>query len=254
MDGETKEPETTAKPAEKTTRAAKQKAAAKPVRAKAAAEDLKSERRRRTKPETLATTMATEASVEGSPEDGSPSRLKVKYQEVVPQLVKEFGYENVMQVPRLKMVVLNMGLGEAVQNPKALEGAESDLAIISGQHPVITRAKKSIAAFKLRTGMPIGMKVTLRGRRMYDFVDKLVNVVLPRIRDFSGVSGNSFDSQGNYHIGLKEQLVFPEIDYDKVDKVRGMQVSIITTARHAQEGKRLLELLGMPFQRGQENG
>ncbi|MFC1962704.1 50S ribosomal protein L5 [Chloroflexota bacterium] len=183
-----------------------------------------------------------------------PSRLKLKYQEIIPQLIKEFGYGNVMQVPRVEKIVLNIGLGEAVQNAKVLEEAEKELAIISGQHPVITRAKKSIAAFKLRAGMPIGMKVTLHGRRMYDFLDKLVSAVLPRIRDFSGVSSNSFDGRGNYHIGLKEQLAFPEIEYDKVDKMRGMQVSIITTARHDLEGKRLLELLGMPFKREQENG
>jgi large subunit ribosomal protein L5 len=178
------------------------------------------------------------------------SRLKEKYvKEVVPGLMSKFGYKNVMQVPRLNKVVLNIGLGEAIQNPKALEGAEKDLTAIAGQHPVITRAKKSIAAFKLRAGMPIGMTVTLRGRRMYDFFDKLVNVVLARIRDFQGVSNDSFDGQGNYTFGIKEQVVFPEIDYDKVDKLRGLEITIVTTATTVEEGRSLLELLGMPFRR-----
>ena len=161
--------------------------------------------------------------------------------------MSDFGYTNVMQVPRLEKVVINIGLGEAIQNPKALEAAERDLADISGQHPVITRAKKSIASFKLRAGMPIGMMVTLRGRRMYDFLDRLFNAVLPRIRDFQGVSRNSFDGRGNYSLGLKDQLVFPEIDYDKVDKARGLEITIVTTASSDEEGRRLLELLGMPF-------
>jgi len=158
-----------------------------------------------------------------------------------------YGYKNVMQVPRLDRVVLNIGLGEAIQNAKALEAAEKDLVAISGQHPVTTRAKKSIASFRLRSGMPIGLKVTLRGERMYDFFDKLVNAVLPRIREFRGVSPNSFDGGGNYTLGLKEQVVFPEVDYDKIDKARGLEVSIITTAKTDEEGKHLLELLGMPF-------
>jgi len=176
------------------------------------------------------------------------SRLKERYkQEVIPSLMKLCGYQNIMQVPRLDKVVLNIGLGEAVQNAKALEAAERDLTAISGQHPVITRAKKSIAAFRLRAGMPIGLKVTLRGERMYDFFDKLVNAVLPRIREFQGVSSNSFAGRGNYTLGLKEQIIFPEVDYDKIDKVRGLEVSIITTAKTDEEGKHLLELLGMPF-------
>jgi large subunit ribosomal protein L5 len=152
-------------------------------------------------------------------------------------------------VPKLKMVVLNIGVGEAIQNQKSLEGASSDLAMISGQHPVITRAKKSIAAFKLRTGMPIGVRVTLRGERMYEFFDRLVSSVLPRVRDFQGAPSNAFDGHGNYTLGMKEQIVFPEIDYDKVDKVRGLQVCIVTTARTNEEAKRFLELMGMPFSR-----
>lgn len=178
-------------------------------------------------------------------------RLKERYlQEIVPALMDDLGYANVMQVPRLERVVINIGLAEAIQNPKALESAERDLAAISGQHPVVTRAKKSIAGFKLRTGMPIGMKVTLRDRRMYEFLDKLLNSVLPRIRDFRGVSRNSFDGRGNYSLGLRDQLIFPEIDYDKVDRARGLEVTIVTTALSDEEGRHLLELLGMPFVRG----
>ncbi len=176
------------------------------------------------------------------------SRLRERYKkEVIPNLMKLYQYKNTMQVPHLDKLVLSIGLGEAIQNAKALEAAESDLAAISGQHPVTTRAKRSIASFKLRTGMPIGLKVTLRGERMYDFFDKLVNAVLPRIREFQGVPRNSFDGRGNYSLGLKEQIVFPEIDYDKIDKVRGLEVSITTTARTDEEGRHLLELLGMPF-------
>jgi large subunit ribosomal protein L5 len=178
------------------------------------------------------------------------SRLKEKYaQETVPELMSKFGYRNVMQVPKLKKIVLNIGLGEAIQNPKALEAAESDLTAISGQHPVITRAKKSIASFKLRAGMPIGMMVTLRGRRMYEFYDKLVNVVLARIRDFQGVSRDAFDGEGNYTLGIKEQIVFPEVDYDKVDKLRGFEVTVVTSAVSDEEGRSLLDSLGMPFRR-----
>ena len=161
--------------------------------------------------------------------------------------MERYGYKNIMQLPRLEKVVLNIGVGEAIQNAKALEAAERDLAAISGQHPVTTHAKKSIAAFKLRTGMPIGLKVTLRGERMYDFLDKLVNIVLCRIREFQGVSRNSFDGRGNYTLAFKEQTIFPEIDYDKIDKARGLEVSIITTAKTDEEGSHLLELLGMPF-------
>jgi len=176
------------------------------------------------------------------------SRLKGKYrQEIIPSLMELGGYENIMEVPRLDKVVLNIGLGEATQDSKTLEAAEKELAAISGQHPVTTRAKKSVAAFRLKAGMPIGLKVTLRGERMYDFFDKLVNVVLPRMREFRGVSRNSFDGWGNYTLGLREQTVFPEIDYDKIDKVRGLEVSIITTAKTDEEGRHLLELLGMPF-------
>ena len=178
------------------------------------------------------------------------SELKERYKkEVVPRLMELGGYKNVMQVPRLEKVALNIGLGEAITDAKALESAEKDLAAISGQHPVITRAKKSIAAFRLRTGMPIGLKVTLRGERMYDFFDKLVNAVLPRIHEFQGVSPDSFDGRGNFTLGLKEQIFFPEIDYDKIDKVRGLEISIITTAENDEDGRHLLELLGMPFSR-----
>lgn len=178
------------------------------------------------------------------------SRLKERYRnEVRPALMKELEYKNIMQVPRLDKIVLNIGLGEAIQNDKALEAAERDLTAISGQHPVITRAKKSIASFRVRAGMPIGLKVTLRGERMYDFFDKLVNAVFPRIREFQGVSRNSFDGRGNYTLGLKEQITFPEVDYDKIDKARGLEVSIITTAKKDEEGRHLLDLLGMPFTR-----
>ena len=176
------------------------------------------------------------------------SRLEERYKkEILPSLLELYGYKNVMQVPRLDKVVLNIGMGEATQDAKALEAAERDLVAISGQHPVTTRAKKSIAFFKLRTGMPIGLKTTLRGKRMYDFFDKLVNAVLPRMREFQGVSINSFDGRGNYTLGLKEQTIFPEIDYDKIDKARGLEVSFITTAKTNEEGKHLLESLGMPF-------
>ncbi len=178
------------------------------------------------------------------------ARLEEKYlTEVTPQLKAGLGYDNIMQLPKLGKIVLSIGLGEATQDPKALEAAEKDLATISGQHPVITRAKKSISSFKLRAGMPIGMMVTLRGRRMYDFFDKLVNVVLPRFRDFRGVSRDSFDGRGNYSLGMKEQIAFPEIDYDKVDKIRGLEVTIVTTAKNDDEGRDLLGLMGMPFRR-----
>ena len=176
------------------------------------------------------------------------ARLKERYKkEIIPRLMEMCGYKNMMQVPRLEKVVLNIGLGEATQNAKALEAAERELTSISGQHPVTTRAKKAIASFRLRAGMPIGLKVTLRGERMYDFFDKLVNAVLPRMREFQGVPRNSFDGQGNYTLGLKEQTNFPEIDYDKIEKARGLEVSIITTTKSDEEGRHLLELLGMPF-------
>ena len=178
------------------------------------------------------------------------SRLKEKYQqEVVPTLQKEFNYKNPMQVPGVHKVVVNIGMGEVIQNAKAMDAAVADLSTITGQRPVITRAKRSVAAFKLREGMQIGCMVTLRGDRMYQFLDKLMNVALPRLRDFQGVSPEAFDGRGNYTLGLREQLVFPEIDYDKVDKVRGMEVSIVTTARTDEEGRRLLKLMGMPFKK-----
>ncbi len=178
------------------------------------------------------------------------SRLKEKYQqEVVPALQKEFNYDNPMQVPTVHKVVINIGMGEVIQNAKAMDAAISDLSAITGQRPVITRAKRSVATFKLREGMQIGCMVTLRGERMYQFLDKLMNVALPRLRDFQGVSPEAFDGRGNYTLGLREQLVFPEIDYDKVDKVRGMEVSIVTTARTDEEGRRLLKLMGMPFKK-----
>ncbi|RME10467.1 MAG: 50S ribosomal protein L5 [Ardenticatenia bacterium] len=176
------------------------------------------------------------------------ARLEQIYKErVVPALMEEFKYKNIMQVPRIEKVVVNIGLGEALQNAKALEHAVEDLATITGQRPVITRAKKSIANFRLRAGQPIGVKVTLRGERMWSFLDRLMNVALPRQRDFRGVSPDSFDGHGNYTLGLREQLVFPEIDYDKIDKIRGMEITIVTTAETDEEGRRLLALLGMPF-------
>jgi large subunit ribosomal protein L5 len=178
------------------------------------------------------------------------ARLREKYrEEVVPELMKEFGYSNVMQVPQLKKIVVNVGLGEAVSNAKALEAAVADISAITGQKPVVTRAKKSIAAFKLRAGMPIGAMVTLRGPRMYEFLDRLVSITLPRIRDFRGISPNSFDGRGNYTLGLQEQIAFPEIDYDRIDKSRGLELSLVTTAKNDEEGRRLLALLGVPFAR-----
>ena len=175
-------------------------------------------------------------------------QLKDKYkQNVVPAMVKDFDYRNVNQVPRVTKVVVNVGLGEALQNAKVLEKASEEVAAITGQKPIITRAKKSIATFRLREGNPIGIKVTLRGNRMWSFLDRLLNVALPRQRDFRGVSPDSFDGRGNYTIGLREQLVWPEIEYDKIDKVRGMEISIVTTAETDEEGRRLLDLMGMPF-------
>ncbi len=176
------------------------------------------------------------------------ARLRERYREdIVPALQRELGYANIYQVPKLEKIVVNVGLGEAIANGRALEAATSDLATITGQQPVVTRAKKSIAAFKLRAGMPIGAMVTLRGERMYEFLDRLVSVALPRIRDFRGVSPNSFDGRGNYTLGLREQLMFPEIDYDRIDKIRGLEISIVTTAKTDDEGRRLLAMLGMPF-------
>ena len=176
------------------------------------------------------------------------ARLKDKYiAEIAPAMQEKFGYSNVMAIPKLDKIIINIGLGEAVDNPKALDGAVEDITLIAGQKPVITRAKKSIAGFKIREGMPIGVKVTLRGDRMYEFVDRLFNVALPRVRDFRGVSGKSFDGRGNYSLGLTEQLIFPEIDYDKIDKIRGMQIVFTTTAKTDEEAKELLKMLGMPF-------
>ena len=175
-------------------------------------------------------------------------RLKEKYtKEVVPALMEKFGYKNIMQVPKLEKIVLNMGVGEAVGNPKVLDSAVSDLTLIAGQKPILTRAKKSLAAFKLREGMPIGAKVTLRGERMYQFLDKFMNVALPRVRDFRGISDKSFDGRGNYAMGVKEQLMFPESEYDKVDKLRGMDIIIVTTANSDEEAREFLKLMGMPF-------
>ena len=176
------------------------------------------------------------------------SRMKEIYQkDVVPQLTKTFGYKNVMQVPRLSKITLNMGLGEAVQNVKILDSAVEELSLIAGQKAVITKAKRSIAIYKLREGMPIGVMVTLRRDRMLDFFDKLVNVALPRVRDFRGISGKAFDGRGNYSLGIREQIIFPEINLDKIDKIKGMNISIVTTAKTDEEGKELLRLLGMPF-------
>jgi large subunit ribosomal protein L5 len=175
-------------------------------------------------------------------------RLKERYKgEFAPEMMKQFGYSNVMQVPRVQKVTLNIGLGEAKENARAVETATADVATISGQKPVVTRAKKAIANFKIRENMPIGVAVTLRGDRMYEFLDRLINAALPRIRDFHGVSTKAFDGRGNFALGVREQLIFPEIDYDKVDKIRGMQINIITTAKNDEEGRRLLELMGMPF-------
>ncbi len=177
-------------------------------------------------------------------------KLKEQYQtEVLPSLVKQFNYTSVMQAPRLEKIVVNMGVGEAINNVKFLEEAVADLAIITGQQPIITKAKKSIANFKLREEMPIGCKVTLRGEKMYDFLEKIIKVALPRVRDFRGISGSSFDGRGNYTFGLKEQIIFPEIDYDKINKVRGMDITVVTTANTDQEGYALLKELGMPFKK-----
>lgn len=176
------------------------------------------------------------------------SRMKDKYNdEVAKGLMEKFGYKNVMEIPKIEKVVINMGVGEAVSNPKILDVAVNDMMIIAGQKPVVTRAKKSIAAFKIREGMPIGAKVTLRGERMYQFLDKLMNIALPRVRDFRGVSPKSFDGRGNYTMGIKEQLIFPEIEYDKIDKIRGMDIIIVTTAKTDEEARELLRLMGMPF-------
>ena len=175
-------------------------------------------------------------------------RLQEKYiNEVVPALTEKFGYKNVMELPKIEKIIINMGVGEAVGNPKALDAAVNDLTIITGQKPILTRAKKSLAAWKLRQGMRIGAKFHLRGVRMYQFLDKFMNVALPRVRDFRGISANSFDGRGNYAVGLKEQLIFPEIEYDKIDKLRGMNIVVVTTAKTDEEARELLKLMGMPF-------
>ncbi len=174
--------------------------------------------------------------------------LKELYEkEIVSQLIETFDYKNILQVPRLEKVILNIGLGEAIHNIKLLDSAKEELKLITGQAPVITRARKSIAAFKLREGMPIGCMVTLRRSRMYDFYEKLVNIALPRVRDFRGISGKAFDGRGNYTLGVKEQIIFPEVDYDKIDTIKGMNITVVTTAKTDEEGKELLKLLGMPF-------
>ncbi|MDU2065018.1 MAG: 50S ribosomal protein L5 [Sporomusaceae bacterium] len=176
------------------------------------------------------------------------ARLKDKFvSEIAKEMMTKFGYKNVMEIPKVEKIVINMGVGEAVGNPKVLDAAVADLTQIAGQKPVVTRAKKSIAAFKIRQGMPIGTKVTLRGDRMYEFLDKLINVSLPRVRDFRGISPKAFDGRGNYTLGVKEQLIFPEIDYDKIDKIRGMDIIIVTTAKTDEEARELLRLMGMPF-------
>jgi large subunit ribosomal protein L5 len=188
------------------------------------------------------------AEVAEAPAKTLPPRLKDKYQqEAVPALMQKFGYKNQMEVPKLEKIVINMGMGDVKDNPKSLEAALKDLSIISGQKPIVTKAKKSVANFKVREGMNVGAKVTLRGERMYFFADKLMNIALPRVRDFRGVSGKSFDGRGNYAMGLKEQLIFPEIEYDKIEKTRGMDVIFVTTAKSDEEAKELLTLLGMPF-------
>lgn len=176
------------------------------------------------------------------------ARLKEKYaEEIIPALKEKFSYGNVMEVPKISKVVINMGMGEAIANPKAMDAAVADLTTITGQKPIITKAKKSVAAFKVRTGMPIGVKVTLRGDKMYEFIDRLVSVALPRVRDFKGISPKAFDGRGNYTLGLKEQLIFPEIEYDKVDRLRGMEICFVTSAKSDEESMELLKLMGMPF-------
>ncbi len=178
------------------------------------------------------------------------TRLKEKYStEVIPALMEKFQYSNVMEVPKLEKIVLNMGLGEARENPKVMESAVEELGLISGQRPVVTKAKKSVANFKLREEMPVGAKVTLRGKKMYEFLDKLMNISLPRVRDFRGVSATSFDGRGNYAMGVKEQLIFPEIDYDKIDSIKGMDIIVVTTANSDEESKGFLSLMGMPFKK-----
>jgi large subunit ribosomal protein L5 len=193
------------------------------------------------------------AGANGAKAPAYPPRVLTKLRdEIGPQLMSEFGYTSPMQVPRFSKIVLNIGMGEALQNARAMENATRDLTLISGQRPVTTRAKRSVAGFKIREGMPIGLSVTLRGRRMYEFYDRLVSSALPRIRDFQGVSREAFDGRGNFSLGIREQVIFPEIDYNSIDRMRGLQVVVVTTARTDREGLRLLELLGMPFTRGRD--
>ncbi len=193
---------------------------------------------------------AVKAAPAKAEESKTVNRLQKKYkEEIVPALVKEFGYSSLMQAPKMEKIVINMGVGDATQNSKALDDAVADLTLIAGQKPVITKAKKSIATFKVREGQAIGCKVTLRGKRMYEFLDKLVSIALPRVRDFRGINKNAFDGHGNYTLGVKEQLIFPEIDYDKVAKVRGMDIVMVTTAHSDKEAASLLEKLGMPFKK-----
>ena len=196
-----------------------------------------------------ATKSSAKASANGGFTPPTYAGLRQRYHdEVVPALQRDFNYPNRMEIPRLEKIVVNIGLGEAIANAKALDAAVGDLAQITGQKPIVTRAKRSIAQFRLRTGMPIGAKVTLRGQRMYDFLERTMRLALPRIRDFRGIATRSFDGRGNFSLGLREQLVYPEIDYDKIDRLRGMEISIVTTAKTDEEGRRLLQLLGMPFQ------
>ncbi len=198
--------------------------------------------------ETVSTEKASATAPRRSAARPEPAGLRLRYRdEAVPALLREFRYSNQMQVPRLDKVVVNIGLGEAIQNAKAIDAAVGDLATITGQKPIVTRATRSIAQFRLRTGMPVGAKVTLRGQRMYDFLERTMRLALPRIRDFRGVSPRSFDGRGNFTLGLREQLMYPEIDYDKIDRLRGLEISIVTTASTDEEGRRLLALLGMPF-------
>jgi len=241
-------------PVARAPRAAKPAKAAQPTRAKGAAEATNAPKGAESteaavKSAAKAETASTKASAAPAAPTLARSGLRMRYiDEVVPALQREFGYANPMQIPRVDKIVVNIGLGEAIQNAKALDAAVADLAQITGQKPIVTRAKRSIAQFRLRTGMPIGAKVTLRGLRMYDFLERTVRLALPRIRDFRGITPRSFDGRGNFSIGLREQLVFPEIDYDKIDRLRGLEISIVTTAKTDEEGLKLLELLGMPFQ------
>ena len=238
-------PEKTTKP-----KAAKPAAtrATKPDATKAAAAANASDKPVAAKPAARKATNGASAA-KGSLAPPTYAGLRQRYRdEVAPAMQREFSYANPMQIPRVEKVVVNIGLGEAIQNAKALDAAVGDLTIITGQKPIVTRAKRSIAQFRLRTGMPIGAKVTLRGQRMYDFLERTMSLALPRIRDFRGIPTRSFDGRGNFSLGLREQLVYPEIDYDKIDRLRGMEISIVTTAKTDEEGRKLLDLLGMPFQ------